>query len=160
MKHRRLLSSRARLGNAHTHRPQPREHFARGLETVANHRRASVLDPVAGKAREKFLKFGLHGLGHEALRTVTKHRAQHILSLRWSAKFNYRILLHGWRDSLCGLLKTIFDNRIPAGHAAFLNSSSYTRFGYTSSVGRLSVEPAKGRRPTNAITTRQAAPRS
>jgi len=25
-----------------------------------------------------------------------------------------------------------FDNRISAGHAAFLNSSSYTRFGYTS----------------------------
>jgi hypothetical protein len=24
------------------------------------------------------------------------------------------------------------DNRIPAGHAAFFNSSSYTRFGYTS----------------------------
>jgi predicted RNA binding protein YcfA (HicA-like mRNA interferase family) len=25
-----------------------------------------------------------------------------------------------------------FDNRISAGHAAFLNSSSYTRFGYSS----------------------------
>src|SRR5438105_3125819 len=45
------------------------------------------------------------------------------------------ILLHGWRDSLCGLLKTIFDNRIPAGHAAFLNSSPYTRFGYSSRDG-------------------------
>jgi hypothetical protein len=66
------------------------------------------------------------------LRAVTKHRAQEILCLRWPAKFNYRILLHGWRDSLCGLLKTIFDNRIPAGHAAFLNSSPYTRFGYSS----------------------------
>jgi group II intron reverse transcriptase/maturase len=28
--------------------------------------------------------------------------------------------------------ETDFDNRIPAGHAAFLNSSSYTRFGYSS----------------------------
>jgi hypothetical protein len=26
------------------------------------------------------------------------------------------------------------DNRIPAGHAAFFNSSSYTRFGYTSEM--------------------------
>jgi len=26
------------------------------------------------------------------------------------------------------------DNRIPAGHAAFLNSLSYTRFGYTSEI--------------------------
>jgi hypothetical protein len=41
------------------------------------------------------------------LRTLAKHRAQEILSLRWPAKFNYRILLHRWRDSLCGLLKTI-----------------------------------------------------
>jgi hypothetical protein len=40
------------------------------------------------------------------LRAGTKHRAQEILLLRWPAKFNYRILLHGWRDSLCGLLKT------------------------------------------------------
>jgi hypothetical protein len=102
------------------------------LKAVANHRRASVLDSVAAKAREKFLELSLHGLRNEALRTIAKHRAQQILSLRWPAKFNYRILLHGWRDSLCGLLKTIFDNRIPAGHAGFLNSSPYTRFGYSS----------------------------
>src|SRR5208282_5049887 len=65
------------------------------------------LGPITGKAGEKFLEFGLHGLGNELLCTVAKHRAQEILSLCWPAKFNYRILLHGWRDSLCGLLKTI-----------------------------------------------------
>jgi hypothetical protein len=30
------------------------------------------------------------------------------------------------------LLKSDFDTRIPAGHAAVFNSSSYTGFGYTS----------------------------
>jgi hypothetical protein len=107
VKHRRRPGSRARLGNSNTHRPQPREHFALGLKAVANHGRASVLEALASKAPEKLLELGLHGLGNEALRTVTKHRAQEILCLRWPAKFNYRILLHGWRDSLCGLLKTI-----------------------------------------------------
>jgi len=33
------------------------------------------------------------------------------------------------------------DNRISAGHAAFLNSSSYTKFGY-SSVGGALQEPS------------------
>jgi hypothetical protein len=50
------------------------------------------------------------------------------------------------------------DNRIPAGHAAFLNSSPYTRFGYTSpervrrvatlegfGIGRTRAEQAPGR---------------
>jgi hypothetical protein len=31
------------------------------------------------------------------------------------------------------LAENDFDNRISAGHAAFINSSSYTRFGYSSS---------------------------
>jgi len=123
VKYCRLFGSGACLRNSHPHRTQPREDLALGLKAVANHRRASVLEALAGNASEKVIEFGLHGLGNEALRTIAKHRAQEILSLRWPAKFNYRILLHGWRDSLCGWLKTIFDNRIPAGHAAFLNSS-------------------------------------
>jgi hypothetical protein len=32
------------------------------------------------------------------------------------------------------------DNRIPAGHAAFLNSFPYTRLGYTSLMSRGRVE--------------------
>jgi hypothetical protein len=49
-----------------------------------------------------------------------------------------------WRDSLWWL-KSDLDTRIPAGHAAFFNSSPYTRFGYSSfdravrAIERLSV---------------------
>jgi hypothetical protein len=45
---------------------------------------------------------------------------------------NYRILLHGGVTPLW-TLKSDIDTRIPAGHAAFFNSSSYTRSGYSSS---------------------------
>jgi hypothetical protein len=128
------LGARAGIPPASGPWPQPREDLALGQKAVTNDCRASVFDPFAAKVPENLLEFGLHGLGHETLRPVAKHRVQKIGLLHWPAKFNYRILLHGWRDSLCGLLKTIFDNRIPAGHAAFLNSSPYTRFGYSSQL--------------------------
>jgi hypothetical protein len=41
------------------------------------------------------------------------------------------ILLHGGVTPLL-VAETDLDNRVPAGHAAFLNSSPYTRFGYSS----------------------------
>jgi hypothetical protein len=59
-----------------------------------------VPEALAGNAREKVIEFGLHGLGNEALRAFTEHRAREILSLRCSTKFNDPILLHGYRDSL------------------------------------------------------------
>jgi hypothetical protein len=47
------------------------------------------------------------------------------------AQWNYRILLHGGVTPFVDA-EIAFDNRIPAGHAAFFNSSSYTRFLYSS----------------------------
>ena len=68
---------------------------------------------VEGKQRLPILRQAFDRLGilrleggnellevHEALCALPQHRAQQFLSLRWLAKLNYRILLHGWRDSL------------------------------------------------------------
>ncbi|MEO5784501.1 MAG: hypothetical protein ABIS17_03205 [Casimicrobiaceae bacterium] len=78
----------------------------------------------------KLLKLGLQRLGNRPLSSFPQYRTQQILPL-WLTQWNYRILFHGG-VAPCRSPKSDFDTRIPAGHAAFLNSSSYTRFGYSS----------------------------
>ena len=86
---------------------------------------------MLGKLRQKLFELHLQRLGNQSLSAFAQHYAQQIVPL-WLAQWNYRILLHGWRDSLCGWLKNDLDNRIPAGHAAFFNSSPYTRIDHSS----------------------------
>src|SRR5438552_19089508 len=81
--------------------------------------------------RQKLLELSLQRLGNQSLRTFAQHRAQQIAL--WLTQWNYRILLHGGVTPFVDA-EIDLDNRIPAGHAAFFNSSSYTRFGYTSFV--------------------------
>src|SRR5208282_4019581 len=93
---------------------------------------ATLVIPALGKLRDILVKLGLQRAGDESLRAFAQHRAQQILPL-WLAQWNYRILLHGGVTPFVDA-EIDLDNRIPAGHAAFFNSSSYTRFGYTSLV--------------------------
>jgi hypothetical protein len=68
------------------------------------------------------------------------------------AKPNYRTLVHGGVTPLM-VAEIDFDNRIPAGHAAFFNSYPYTRFGYSSVCAPLALchDPIFGQRPIEFI---------
>lgn len=99
---------------------------------MANGHRTSVFGALRRESREKRVERGPYRMGNRTLRAVSKHRAREILFPRRMAKSNYRSSPHGWHHSLCRVAEIDIDNRIPAGHAAFLNSSSYTTIGYGS----------------------------
>src|SRR5208282_3593675 len=129
--HRRLRDARPSLRHPHTYRPQPRQYLAPRLPAVAHHRHAPLVIAALGELLEMLVKLGLQRLGNQPLRAFTQHRAQQILPL-WLAQSNYRILLHGWRDSLRGWLKTTSTIAFQQVTPPSSTHRSYTRFSYTS----------------------------
>ena len=66
-------------------------------------------------------------------RCATDPQAGQQLRLSSETELPYRYAC--WRDSFTfGVAEIDFDNRIPAGHAAFFNSFPYTRLGYSSAA--------------------------
>jgi len=89
--------------------------------------------PPRGVLLKKHLELLRDRLPDQLARPAAQQLRERIDNFIFLAKPNYRILMHGgvtpgW------LLKSDIDTRIPAGHAAFLNSPPYTRFGYSSII--------------------------
>lgn len=123
----RAFATRTSIG------PSPVNTSSRGCQPL----RTTAARPCSsrrGELRQKLTELGLQCLGDQLPGSFAQHRAQQILPL-WLLQRNYRILLHGGVTPFVDAELDI-GNRIPAGHAAFFNSSSYTRFGYTSSFNR------------------------
>lgn len=103
-------------------RTKARQHFTPSLKAIVHHRPAPELITLPGALRQKLVEFRLQsGAGRPPAASHSANPGP----LVGAVELPYRSRHSGVAP--CWSLKSDFDTRIPAGHAAFFNSSSYTR---------------------------------